>query len=280
MPSMLEDAPGSTMELFKMESPGEPIGTIAIPVRDQLSTSTTSSLMMTDLSQEWIPEGKTVRRELIQGGILTIQRNAAVQRMEGDWLLFIDDDMAWQPDAVRRLVEVRDEHDLDMVGALCFRRTPPYQPTLYMREQPDAGAYNFLEKWKADVVEVDATGCAFLLVHKRVFEAIIGTAMPPVAERLRIGPPPIFHWDGILGEDLRFCQDAKTAGMRVWVDTRIEIGHVSEKTITRRDFLMEMALRDEETYAERLRINELMGFKTMGRAEALAELAPDWDWER
>lgn len=275
MPSRLESAPGSTIELFKMESPGEPIGTIAIPVRDHLSTSTTSSLMMTDLSQEWIPEGKTVRRELIQGGILTIQRNAAVQRMEGDWLLFIDDDMAWQPDAVRKLVEVRDEFDLDMVGALCFRRTPPYQPTLYMREKPDEGAYNFLERWDSDIIEVDATGCAFLLIHKRVFEAIIGTKMPPVAERLRIGPPPIFKWDGILGEDLRFCQDAKTAGMKVWVDTRIEIGHVSEKTITKRDFLIEMALRDEELLTERVRINSLMGFETMFPSEALKELQDD-----
>lgn len=268
----LESAPGSTYDLFKVEEPGEVIGTIAVPVRDQLSTATTSSLLATDLSKQWIPEGKTVRRDLIQGGILTLQRNAAVQRMEGDWLLFIDDDMAWQPDAVRRLVEVREEHDLDMVGGLCFRRSPPFQPTLYMRESADAGAYNFLERWDSDLIEVDATGCAFLLIHKRVFERIIGSDLPPVAERLRIGPPPIFRWDGILGEDLRFCQDAKTAGCKVFVDTRIEIGHVSEVVIGKRQFLTEMALRDEELLMERLRINDLMGFKTMLPDDALMEL--------
>jgi hypothetical protein len=272
VPAALETAPGSSYELFKVEEPGEVIGTIAIPVRDQLSTATTSSLLATDLSKQWIPEGKTVRRDLIQGGILTLQRNAAVQRMEGDWLLFIDDDMAWQPDAVRRLVEVREEYDLDMVGGLCFRRSPPFQPTLYMREQPDSGSYNFLEKWDSDVIEVDATGCAFLLIHKRVFERIIGMDMPPVAERLRVGPPPIFRWDGILGEDLRFCQDAKTAGCKVFVDTRIEIGHVSEVVIGRRQFLMEMAFRDKEMLDERRRINDLMGFYTMERSEAVAEL--------
>ncbi len=270
--TLLEQAPGSEYTVSKMETPGTVIGTIAIPVRDQLSTSTTSSLMMTDLSSEWIPKGKTVRRDLIQGGILTLQRNAAVQRMEGDWLLFIDDDMVWQPDAVRRLVEVREEHDLDIVGALCYRRSPPFQPTLYMREHPRSGSYNFLEKWKADVIEVDATGCAFLLIHKRAFEKIIGMEMPPVEERMKIGPPPIFRWDGILGEDLRFCQDAKEAGCKIFVDTRIEIGHVSEIVVDRRSFLTEMALRPSELLEERQRINTLMGFETMSREEALKEL--------
>jgi hypothetical protein len=258
--------------MYRMTKPGEPLGTISIPVRDHISAATATALLMTDLSREWIPEGKTVERHIIQGGILTLQRNEAVQRMEGDWLLFIDDDMVWQTDAVRRLVEVRDELDLDMVGALCFRRSTPYQPTLYMREQATAGAYNFLEKWDDGVVEVDATGMAFVLIHKRVFEKIAGSPLPSVATRKRLGPPQFFRWEGTFGEDLRFCQDAKAAGCRIYVDTRIKIGHISEVEIGERHFLMEMAMRSPELLGARQKANDAMGFQTLMPDEAKERL--------
>ena len=267
----LTKAPDSEFELFKLRNLGESIGTIAIPVRDHISTATTSSLLMSDL-RSWLPEGKSIYRTFIQGGILPLQRNQAVQRMEGDWIIFIDDDMVWQPDAIQRLVQAREENDLDMLGGLCFRRNPPFQPTLYMREQPTSGAYNFLERWDSDLVEVDATGMAFIIIHKRVFERIVGQTMPPLKIREKIGPPNFFRWDGILGEDLRFCQDAKASGSRIWVDTRIEIGHVSEIIASRRHFLMELALRDEELVRVRRDVNDTMGLPTVSPQEALQEL--------
>jgi Predicted glycosyltransferases len=267
---MMEQAPGSQVELFKLRDMGESIGTMAIPVRDHLSAATTSSLLMTDLS--WIPPEKSIYRTLIQGGILTLQRNEAVQRMEGDWLIFIDDDMVWQPDAIKQLVQAREEHDLDILGGLCFRRSSPFQPTLYMREAPDAGAYNFLERWDSDIVEVDATGMAFVIIHKRVFEKIAGSPMPSLEERIKLGPSNFFKWDGILGEDLRFCQDARRAGCKVFVDTRIEIGHAAEIIVSKKNFLQELALRPDDLLAERRKVNTAMGFPTVTREEAMEEL--------
>ena len=267
----LNRAPGSEHEVFQMKTPGEPVGSVALPVRDHLSAGTTTALMMTDWAS-WLGPDQTIDRFLIQGGILTLQRNESVQRMKGDWLLFIDDDMVWQPDAIRRLVEVREEHDLDMVGALCFRRSEPYQPTLYMRESKNAGAYNYLESWDSDVIEVDATGMAFMLIHKRVFEKIAGVKMPPSEERMRLGPPNFFRWDGTLGEDLRFCQDAKAAGCKIWVDTRVEIGHVSEITVRHKDFLRQLALRPQDVVEIRQKVNDKMGFPTMTREDALRAL--------
>jgi glycosyltransferase involved in cell wall biosynthesis len=260
-----------------MHESGEAIGTIGIPVRDHLSAATTTALMMTDLSRSWIPPERSVFKSIVQGNNLVLARNELVQRMQGDWLLFIDDDMVWEPDAVRRLVAAREELDLDMLGALCFRRSPPYQPTLYMREGPDKGAYNFLEKWESDVIEVDATGMAFIIIHKRVFERMAGSPMPSLEERIKLGPPNVFRWQGVLGEDLRFCQEAKASGSRVFVDTRIPIGHVSERIITHRDFLMELALRPIDVLVERIRINNEMGFPTMGRGEAMEALGLDVD---
>jgi hypothetical protein len=273
MPRVVEAdwKPGSPLSVYSMDDAGDDVlGTIAIVARDHINTATTTSLVGTDFS--WIPAGKSMRRKIIQGGILTLQRNEAIQRMEGDWLLFIDDDMVWRPNAVAQLVAIREELDLDMVGGLCFRRTPPHQPTLYMREHPNEGPYNFLEKWDSDVVEVDATGLAFCLIHKRVFERIAGTPMPPLAERGASGPPQFFSWQGRLGEDLRFCQDAKTSGSKIYVDTRIEIGHIAEMEIGYREFLQQVVLREPDVEEARRAVNDTMGLATMTAAEAWEKL--------
>jgi len=237
------------------------IGTIAIVTRDHLAAAAAMSLLMVDYS--WVPKGKNICRIIITGGILTMQRNEAIQRMQGDWLLFIDDDMVFEPDAVGRLVGAQQEHDLDIVGALCFRRQPPHQPTLYMRENPTSGGYNFLEDWDEGLVEVDATGMAFCLITRRAIETMAGSPMPSYDDRISRRPPPFFEWNNILGEDLSFCQDAKKAGLRIWVDTRVEIGHVAEFTVDKTWYWREIALRGDEIEEYRRELNSNMGLPTL-----------------
>lgn len=269
----LDRAPGSELELFHMlpANGTKTLGSIAMCVRDHINSATMTAWFMSDYS--FLRPDESVDRFMIQGGILTLQRNEAVQRMQGDWIMFIDDDMVWEPDAIRRLIEVRNELDLDVVGGLCFRRQEPFQPTLYMRESPTDGAYNFLEKWDTDVVEVDATGLAFVVIHKRVFERIAGYEMPPVAERRSL--PGFFRWSGIFGEDLQFCQDAKATGSSIFVDTRIETRHVAEIQISKRHFLQEVATRGRDLEELRRTVNDRMGLPTMSADEAREALG----WE-
>ena len=54
--------------------------------------------------------------------MLVFQRNECIQKMDGDWILFIDSDMAWQPGAIKTLIETQAKFDLDIVGGLCFQR--------------------------------------------------------------------------------------------------------------------------------------------------------------
>lgn len=240
------------------------IGTVATPVRDHLNAATATALIHSNW--KWVPDGKYISRSIIQGNILPLQRNGAIQRMAGDWLMFIDDDMVWEPEAIGRLVASRDEIDADIMGGLCFRRSAPYQPTLFVREAPTSGAYNYLEDWDTDIVEVDATGMAFVIIHRRVFEMIAESPMPPYDVRVQMNPPEFFRWTGMFGEDLQFCQDAKAAGARIFVDTRVEVGHISEIEIRRREFLREMLDRPAEMTAERKRINDEMNLPTLTEA--------------
>lgn len=272
----LEKAPGSSLQLLSGSRGGDPIGTIAIPTRDNVSAQLFISLMNTDWS--FLPPDKQVHWAVVQGSILTSQRNTLVQRMRGDWILFIDSDMVFDTRAIGRLIATRDEGDFDMLGGLCFQRAEPYQPTLYMRESPHAGGYAFLEKWDSDVVEVDGTGMAFMIIHKRVFERMArhfedpDFVWPPYEQRVRMEPPNYFRWVDGVGEDLRFCQDAKASGSRILVDTRNEIGHVGEQVINHRTFLREVAYRSAEDEATRRRLNDPLGLPTMTQEEARGAL--------
>lgn len=273
----LERAPGSELRVLGGWRDGEVAGTVAIPTRDHVSTGLFISMMMTDWS--FLGDKKTVNWQVIEGSILASQRNELVQRMQGDWILFIDADMSFSPDAVGRLVQTRQELDLDIIGGLCFQRKEPFQPTLYMREQPHEGGYTFLEEWTDDIVEVDGTGCAFLLIHRRVFERMVRVfeerpdfLWPSLEERTKTPPPQFFRWIDGVGEDLRFCQDAKAAGCRVFVDTRIAITHHGEHSITEDSFLRSMATRSIEDMEARREVNDTLGLPTLTQDRALERL--------
>jgi len=241
----LEDfVPLSEVEANAIRSDQHPVGTIGIPCRDFMNTDTVLSIYATDLV------GLPVDFLIYKGNVLTLQRNSLVQRMRGDWLLFIDDDMVWERDTVKRLVQsLKDLQEAgqepDILGALCFRRMSPFQPTLYVRHED--GPYRYLEDWEGRYIEVDATGMAFCLITKKCFERIAGTEMPPYEERLKMDRvPDFFRWHGALGEDLRFCQDVRAAGGRIIIDTDIRTGHMAESKRGYEDFLRAVIDREPD----------------------------------
>ncbi len=138
-------------------------------------------------------------------------------------LMWIDDDMSFAPDALERLLS----WDLPIVGGLCHNRRDPYHPILGKHMDPawgnGDGVVGFLYDHPPDArVEVDATGGAFLLVKRVVFEAI--------TEKFGYGK----WWAPIddQSEDFSFCERARAAGFKVHVDTGLEVGHLAEVMIT------------------------------------------------
>jgi hypothetical protein len=146
----------------------------------------------------------------------------------GDWLLQIDSDMTWSPDAVEQMLAVADPEETPIVGGLCFGATDGHLwPTLYELTEGDEGPYlvrrPLAESEIGSLVRVTATGGAFLMVHRRVFETIrdkgLGTAAWPWFQEAELSGGP-------LGEDLTFCLRAGMAGFPVHVATGVHIGHV------------------------------------------------------
>lgn len=256
------------------------VGTIAMVCRDSVSAPTAISMMMSK-EADYLGPDEYIKKFIIVGNVLTFQRNQCVQGMEGDWLLFIDSDMVWQPHDIGTLIETQKKWDLDMVGGLCFQRSEPYQPTLYKYSPHDADSYTFLEKWDEDTaVEVDATGMAFCLIHKRVFDRILnkygGESFPDFQERQKYIPIPFFRWGERWGEDFQFCREAKDSGSRIFVDTAVKPGHVGDIVFNERTFWQALTTRPPIAEEVRREAVSEIGIEVMTHTEALAKLRP---WE-
>lgn len=176
-------------------------------------------------------------------GVLAQARNDAVKaflaRPGADLLLFIDSDMGWNPEAPEMLARALEAHDLDIVGGLCFGQrvtgegpqrsaATEWFPTIY-RWDTGLGGYDTAFDYPPDtVIEVGATGGAFLLITRRCLESIGSDWFTPVQ-------PPGSHRP--LGEDMSFCWTAREHGFLTHVHTGVRVSHRKDTWITESDYL-------------------------------------------
>jgi len=163
---------------------------------------------------------------------------------DADWMLWIDTDIGFEPDALEKLLEAADPDTRPVVGALCFIETEyghdfhggltsRLAPTLYdwcWMEPGNGmpGAYKLAgrHEWKpGEITRVGATGCGMLLVHRSVYEKIsewlTEQHAPPHIWFERIPGP-----DGEqCGEDISFCLRVNQVGLPVYVHTGVTTTH-------------------------------------------------------
>lgn len=133
-------------------------------------------------------------------------------------LLMCDVDQIYDPKTVTKLMA----HKLPVVGAKVHRRYPPFDPIM-LKLGPER--YESIEEWEeGSLVEVDATGAGCIMYDIEIFKKL---------------PYPWFKFqknpdNGMtIGEDVGFCQDLKAAGYKIFVDTSIEIGHLSTMVVSK-----------------------------------------------
>lgn len=155
----------------------------------------------------------------VASGSIEQMRNKIVERaleLECTHLLFLDADMVFPPDTIEKMLA----HDVDICGALCFKRWPPFIPTLFVGEKYEMA---LMDPWEEGLVEVTATGTGCLMIKTDVF--------------LNVKQPwfEFTHNDNneVVGEDIGFCYNAADAGYKIHVDTTIETEHLSQMRINR-----------------------------------------------
>lgn len=156
---------------------------------------------------------------------------AFLDEKDAEWLLWIDADMAWEHDAIARLVASADPETAPIVGGLCFGASlGQLFPTIY-RLVDHEGALTTVRvtDFEPDaMVPCSATGAAFLLIHRRVLVAMRERQFNPAftwfQETELAGQPA--------GEDITFGLRAGLCGFPVHVNTAVHIGHHKSHLLT------------------------------------------------
>lgn len=191
---------------------------IAMPCMDMVRTETMVSLA------EMQREGAELA--VTKASITYDARNALCYKAvkeNYDRLLFIDSDMSFQADLLQRLSADMDEHDLDYVGALCFRRAPGSEPTVYkkilwappeFKPKEIATVEVYRDYPREQLFECAGTGAAATMMSTDLIARIGAKDGWPFSPLLG------------LGEDLSFNWRAMRTGAKLWCDSRIKVGHV------------------------------------------------------
>lgn len=166
---------------------------------------------------------------LVSGPRIASARNALVRNfleIRGSaWMLMVDTDMVFEPIVLDRLLAAADPITRPIVGALCFGGGKGRLfPTMYRLCDPaenDGNVVQYVSEWNSgDVVQVDATGAACILIHRSVLEAMGGRYPEPApwfSETIYKGRE--------FGEDWSFCLRAQQMGYPIFVHTGASIGH-------------------------------------------------------
>lgn len=189
---------------------------IAIPCGDSCPTDFLRSL----LSLEIVGAAQFT---FAQGSLVYDARNKLCGiAMDGgfDRVLWLDSDMVFQPDLMRRLSAHLDK-GLEMVCGAYSTRKPPLQPVVYEDfglRQAEPWPEPYIEPFQLPLPDelFKVAGCGFGAVMmtvdliRRVHEQF-GLPFSPAAG---------------FGEDLSFCLRAREAGAQIWCDPEIELGHI------------------------------------------------------
>jgi hypothetical protein len=185
---------------------------LGIPTVDWMYTASAAAILF--LSHN-LPPGSEVHLLPESASSIAAKRTTLVERLLAnprlERLCFIDSDMVPPTDAVARLLA----WDRDIISALYTMRQPPYPIAAQFlddRAPTDAEAQQ--------PVRVRAVGFGCVLVKRQVFETIGGDWF---AER------PGFAGQG---EDGHFCDRAHAAGIPIYLDLQLEVGHLGVTPLT------------------------------------------------
>ena len=172
------------------------------------------SLFASCIDRLELPEGW--KKEWLIGGDWCGARNSLCQLVldEGyDYLWFMDDDHAFPKSMLTKLLAHREK----LVTPICLTRVYPFAPVQYVEKVADAQylPVKLSDAEAGGLIEIRAGGCAGMLIHRDVIEAI---------------EPPWFEYTD-RSEDIVFCQKAHANGFKLYADLDVKLGHITTAVV-------------------------------------------------
>jgi hypothetical protein len=236
----------TSLEVATMKAPGPPSSiklAIGLPLVDKLSDTSFWRSFIPVVAQE---VSRVIKEAQKAGSVASfellwprmpcgkdmdeIRNSLAMQALESDCthIVMMDTDQVYPSDTLTRLI-AHAEAGFDIVCAKVHRRYPPFDPLLLRNDTEKQ--YRFLTMTIADwydkgLVEVDATGTGCMMISCKVFEKVPWPWFKTVKKDISDTE------FAIIGEDVGFCQKAKAAGYKIFVDTTIKVGHLADIVVT------------------------------------------------
>lgn len=190
---------------------------VAVPTPDFIEAQTFKSIY--DLE---IPEGYKIDFMPFVGDQVEQVRNLIsrwVIQNQYDYLFAVDSDIAFHRDTLRKMLA----HDVDMVSGIYIQRIPGRHTIEIMRKNEYGGVTHvpYEQIQGQGLVPIDGCGFGCVLIKNHVFKTI---------------PYPQFVYKSALdhantiSEDVYFCQQAISRGMKIWADTSILCDHIGSYT--------------------------------------------------
>lgn len=145
----------------------------------------------------------------------------ALTKTDATDIVFVDDDIAWEPEAFARLLS----HDVDVVAGAPQRRS---NDQTFCGRLDDAG----VQKRHGELVSGQAA-TAFMRITRSAFDALAPTRRK-FDYNDSVGVSAYFDYDiyqgpsgqtSYVGEDFWFCDECRKNGIDVWIDPHIRLKH-------------------------------------------------------
>lgn len=186
---------------------------IAVPATDTIPTQTAYSLLTLERD---CPSRVSF---IVRLPVHEAREKLAHEAIDGgaDRVLWIDSDMVFSSDLMKRLGDDMDETGADAVAGLYFKRELPTSPVIYKAVdaviEPGTAEQHF--DYPRDTL-FDVAGFGFGAVMMKT----------GLLRRVHEGFGRMFTPISGLSEDLSFCWRAAGVGARMLCDSRIKVGHV------------------------------------------------------
>ena len=193
---------------------------IAVPCFEQVPALFTQSLALLRRA------GDTVIGFEIGSLVYEARNSLARQAIKADvdQVLWLDSDMVFRPSLLESMTKVAKENDIDFLTGLCFRRKPPYTPTIFDKLDWKDDRCHYTQFMSIPEGRFQVGGCGFAGV---LLQTDVLMSVASKFEGRMFDPLPG------MGEDLSFCWRARQCGYDIWCDSEIELGHVGNTIVTR-----------------------------------------------
>lgn len=185
---------------------------IAIPSVDYVHVDFMKCLV--DLITRLKDDGIDFETKILSGTLVYAARDKLAHHAINNkftHVLWLDADMVFNDD----LLDDMMWSEKDFVTAICHARRKPYMPCVFKNLQ----AVERFDDYPNELFEVAGCGMACVLMKAEILYTVMlkhGTCFCPTRE---------------LGEDLAFCDKARSLGYKIFADPHVVIGHIGHITV-------------------------------------------------